>query len=153
MSAIILYLAGNLVRASIMRRPANPIKLNSGTFSHENFYFGDWVPLRDLTGQIVGFKIVPFAKHEYLKSRILTAKFVTEGKNVSIERAGKDTYIYILLKTSQRFEEDVAQFIEAAVFHNQNDDFIVRLDGFRRNDWNLLGFEFTEIVTEIKLCE
>jgi hypothetical protein len=136
-----------------MKRPENPIKLDSGTYSHENFYFGDWIPLRNPAGQVVGFKIIPFAKDEYLEKQIFPAKFVTRAANVSVEKAGKDTYIYILLAQGQALQEDSAQFIEAAIFHNQKDDFIVRLDGFRDEDWSQLGFEFTEVMAAVALWQ
>jgi hypothetical protein len=126
-----------------MEQAVNPITLRSGTFVHENFYFGDWVPLCNAAKRIVGFKIVPFAKDEYLESRIAPSKFIKNSANASMEKAGGYSYISIFLAQGQSFEEDPGQFIEAAIFHNQQDDFIIRLDGFRDEDWGRLGFALT----------
>ena len=143
MRSIILYFDGEKIQALKMEQMLNPIILDSGTFTHENFYFGDWVPLRNSANFIVGFKIIPFAKDEYLANRILPAKFIRCAANASIEQAGKDAYISVFLAQPQAFKEDSVQFIEAAIFHNQRDDFIIRLDGLRDEDWGRLGFALT----------
>ena len=139
MKCLLLYLNGDTISFRITDDRPKAVDHNGCRYKLEKIYFADWTPLRDSGSKIVGFKLMPFMSDEYLKKYVLNARFIRFGKNVTVE-TGKYTYISILLKAVDPVTEDSSDRIEAAIFRNGKDDFIIGLDGFCDRDWQEMGF-------------
>jgi hypothetical protein len=140
MKSLILYLNENIVKVGSVNEPVSSLNIESNTFQLENIYFGDWVALRNAFNKIIGFKLIPFVKDDYLNQNILSASFTRLASNVLVERKGPYSYISVLIEPSAFFTEYDMNKIEAAILRNSKGDFIIRLDGFSEEEWQQFGF-------------
>jgi hypothetical protein len=128
------------VKVGAVEAPVRTFQFGPDNFEHDNVYFGDWVSLRNAFNKIIGFKIVPFVKDDYLEKNVLSARFINHATNVSLDKKGDYYYISVLIEPSAYITEYDMNKIEAAILLNHKDDFIIRLDGFSEQDWEQFSF-------------
>lgn len=141
MTNLLLYLVGERISVRRIVGSIASVEFRDGRYSIEDQYFGDWIPLRDRAGRIMGFKIVPLVDDNYLRQRFLATNFVTRAHNLRVQ-AGKDTYILISLTDNAICTEDQMNRIEAAILRSPSGNVAIRLDGFTKEEVDQFAFGF-----------